>query len=109
MALCQFNEFFQDHRTVTYSRSIEFIGKALDSWAHRHGVKLVFSRPGKPLDNTYIESLNGRLRDECLNVNCFIYSLDHAQEVIGRWREGYHALLLHSSLVKLTPKEFLMQ
>lgn len=63
---------------ITVDNGPEFIGKALDSWAHRHGVKLVFSRPGKPVDNTYIESFNGRLRDECLNVNWFM-SLDHAR------------------------------
>ncbi len=47
----------------------EFISKALDKWAYENGVTLDFSRLGKPTDNAFIESFNGRLRDECLNVN----------------------------------------
>jgi len=47
----------------------EFISKAMDEWAHRNNVKLDFSRPGKPTDNAFIESFNGRLRQECLNQN----------------------------------------
>ena len=93
---------------ITVDNGPEFIGKALDAWAHRHGVKLVFNRPGKPVDNTYIESFNGRLRDECLNVNWFL-SLDHAREVIGQWQEDYNSIRPHSSLGRLTPEEFLVQ
>ena len=93
---------------ITVDNGPEFIGKALDAWAHRHGVKLVFNRPGKPVDNTYIESFNGRLRDECLNVNWFM-SLDHAREVIGQWQEDYNSIRPHSGLGRLTPEEFLVQ
>ena len=57
---------------ITVDNGPEFIGKALDAWAHRHNVKLIFNRPGKPVNNRYIESFNGRLRDECLNVNWFL-------------------------------------
>src|SRR5262249_50308220 len=53
----------------------EFISKVLDLWAHRHGVQLEFSRPGKPTDNAFIESFNGRLRQECLNQIGFSPSL----------------------------------
>ena len=49
----------------------EFTGRALDQWAYRHGVKLLFIRPGKPIDNAYIESFNGKFRDECLNQHWF--------------------------------------
>jgi putative transposase len=71
-------------------------------------VKLVFNRPGKPVDNTYIESFNGRLRDECLNINWFM-SLNHACEVIGQWQGDYNSIRPHSSLGRLTPEEFLVQ
>jgi putative transposase len=71
-------------------------------------VKLVFNRPGKPVDNTYIESFNGRLRDECLNMNWFM-SLHHAREVIDEWREDYHTIRPHSGLGHLTPEEFRVQ
>ena len=81
---------------ITVDNGPKFIGKALDVWAHRHGLKLVFNRPGKPVDNRYIESFNGRLRDECLNVNWFL-SLKYAREVIGEWWEDYNSIRPHSS------------
>jgi putative transposase len=93
---------------ITVDNGPEFIGKALDAWAYHHGVKLVFNRPGKPVDNTYIESFNGRLRDECLNMNWFM-SLHHAREVIDEWRENYHTIRPHSGLGYLTPEEFRVQ
>jgi putative transposase len=93
---------------ITVDNGPEFIGKALDAWAHRYGVKLVFNRPGKPVDNTYIESFNGRLRDECLNINWFM-TLDHAREVIRLWQKDYNSIRPHSSLGKLTPEEFQVQ
>jgi putative transposase len=83
----------------------EFIGKNLDAWACEHDVKLVFNRPGTPQDNAYIESLNGRLRDECLNLHWFM-SLKHAREVIWQWREEYQTVRPHSGLGGLTPEEF---
>ncbi len=93
---------------ITVDNGTEFIGNALDAWAHRHGVKLVFNRPGKPVDNTSIETFNDRLRDECLNVNWFL-SLKHAREVIAEWQKDYNSILPHSSLGKQTPEEFLVQ
>ena len=92
----------------TVDNGPEFIGKALDAWGHRHGVKPVFNRPGKPVDNTYIESFNGRLRDGCLNVNWFV-SLKHAREIIATWREGYNSTRPDSGSGRLTPEEFLDQ
>ena len=59
----------------------EFAGRALDEWAYRKGVKLSFIRPGKPIENAFAESFNGRLRDECLNTNWFL-SVKHARKVI---------------------------
>jgi len=86
----------------------EFIGKALDAWAYERGVKLTFIRPGKPVENAYIESFNGRFRDECLNENWFL-SLEHAKSIIERWRVDYNNARPHSSLGYLTPEEFIMR
>lgn len=63
----------------------EFISKALDRWASKNGVTLEFSRPGKPTDNAFVESFDGRLRDECLNTHLFL-SLEGARAKIEAWR-----------------------
>lgn len=86
----------------------EFISNALDEWAYRRGIKLHFIRPGKPVDNAFIESFNGRLRDECLNLNWFA-SLGQAKDVIQDWRMDYNNVRPHSSLGFLTPAEFAMR
>lgn len=83
----------------------EFSGSALDSWAHERGVKLCFIRPGKPVENAYIESFNGKFRDECLNEHWFT-SLKDAQEKIEAWRKDYNKHRPHSSLGNLSPEEF---
>lgn len=83
----------------------EFVSNEMDYWAHQNGVELCFTRPGKPTDNAYIESFNGRLRDECLNTNVF-YPLDDAREIIERWREDYNNWRPHSSLGNQTPVEY---
>ena len=84
----------------------EFAGKALDEWAYQNGIRLHFIRPGKPVENAYIESFNGRLRDECLNEHWFM-SLPHARQVIEEWRIDYNEARPHSSLGYLTPEEFI--
>lgn len=84
----------------------EFAGRALDEWAYQRKVKLCPINPGKPVENAYIESFNGRLRDECLNENWFI-SLDHARGIIEEWRVDYNEIRPHSSLGYLTPEEFI--
>ena len=86
----------------------EFISNALDAWAYQRGVKLTFIRPGKPVENAYIESFNGRLRDECLNENWFL-TLEHARRIIEKWRIDYNTARPHSSLGYLTPEEFIRQ
>jgi putative transposase len=86
----------------------EFIGNALDVWAYQRGVKLTFIRPGKPVENAYIESFNGRFRDECLNDNWFL-TLEHARGIIEKWRIDYNNERPHSSLGYLTPEEFIRQ
>jgi putative transposase len=90
---------------ITVDNGPEFISNVLDQWAHAHGVHLHFSRPGKPVDNAFIESFNGRLRDECLNTNWF-YGLEHAREIISDWIEDYNERRPHSSLAGLTPAEY---
>ena len=82
----------------------EFISKSLDLWAWSHGVQLDFSRPGKPTDNPFIESFNGKLREECLNQNWFL-SLDDAQEQMDTWRKDYNHKRPHRSLKGRTPHE----
>ena len=83
----------------------EFAGQALDVWAHERGVALDFIRPGKPVENAFIESFNGRFRDECLNEHWF-KSLDDARDEIERWRQDYNEVRPHSSLGDRTPNEY---
>ncbi len=90
---------------ITIDNGPEFAGRVLDEWAYRNGVKLSFIRPGKPIDNAYIESFNGRFRDECLNTNWFL-SLKHARDIIEDWRKDYNEVRPHSSLKGATPKEY---
>ena len=90
---------------ITIDNGPEFAGKALDEWAYRQGVKLNFIRPGKPIENAFVESFNGRFRDECLNTNWFL-SVKHAREVIEEWRRDYNEVRPHSSLKGITPKEY---
>jgi putative transposase len=90
---------------ITMDNGPEFTGRHLDEWAVRRGIKLNFIRPGKPMENAFAESFNGRLRDECLNTNWFI-NLKHAKEVIESWRQDYNQVRPHSSLKDLTPQEY---
>jgi putative transposase len=91
--------------SITVDHGTDFTSKALEEWAYQRGVKLDFTHPVKPTDNSHIESFNGRLRDECLNVSQFT-SLDDAREQIERWRVDYNAHRPHSSLGNLTPSEY---
>ncbi len=90
---------------ITIDNGPEFAGKALDEWAYRKSVKLNFITPGKPVENAYAESFNGRLRDECLNTNWFL-NLKHARNIIEDWRKDYNELRPHSSLKNMTPMEY---
>jgi putative transposase len=83
----------------------EFISNAMDEWAYSREVTLHFIRPGKPVDNAFMESFNARLREECLNLNWF-RSIEHARRVIEEWRVDYNETRPHSTLGFLTPKEF---
>ena len=77
----------------------------LHAWAYDAGVTLSFIRPGKPVENAYIESFNGRFKDECLNEHWFV-SLRHARRLIEEWRMEYNTEQPHSSLGYLTPEQF---
>ena len=90
---------------ITIDNGPEFAGKALDEWAYRKSIKLNFITPGKPVENAYAESFNGRLRDECLNTNWFL-NLKHARDVIEDWRKNYNEVRPHSSLKNMTPMEY---
>lgn len=83
----------------------EFTSLALDRWAHENGVVLRFIDPGKPVQNCYIESFNGKFRDECLNENWFV-NLADAKRKIEAYRVDYNTVRPHSSLGNLTPEEF---
>lgn len=86
----------------------EFISISLDKWAYDHGVVLDFSRPGKPTDNPFIESFNGSLRDECLNVHWFM-SLQDARAKIESWRQDYNHFRPHSALSDTAPAVYASQ
>ena len=83
----------------------EFTGKAMLNWAYRNGVSLRLIEPGKPNQNAYVESFNGRLRDECLNEHWFT-SLPHARLEIERWRREYNEERPKQGLGGLTPTQY---
>ena len=83
----------------------EFAGQVLDQWAHVNGVVLDFIDPGKPTQNAFAESFNGRLRDECLNESWFVRLAD-ARDTIEAWRVDYMVARPHSGLADRTPTEF---
>ena len=83
----------------------EFTSRALDAWAYARGVTLQFIEPGKPVQNAYVESFNGKLRDECLNEHWFV-SLPEARGIVETWRRDYNEARPHSGLGQLTPAEF---
>lgn len=83
----------------------EFTSRALDQWAYANGVSLKLIQAGKPTQNAYIESFNGKFRDECLNEHWFT-SLAHARAVIAAWRQDYNEARPHSALNYQPPAEF---
>ena len=91
--------------TIVIDNGSEFTGRALDAWANKHGVKLHFIDPGKPVQNAYIESFNGKFRDECLDLHWFT-DLADAKEKIESWRVEYNQVRPHSSLGNTTPEAF---
>jgi len=83
----------------------EFTSKALDQWAWLRGIEIHFIRPGKPVENCFVESLNGKFREECLSQNWFT-SLADARRLVADWRRDYNSVRPHRSLGGLTPSEY---
>jgi putative transposase len=83
----------------------EMTSRALDQWAYERGVRLRFIAPGKPVQNCFIESFNGRLRDECLNQHWF-RNLADARQIVAEWRVDYNRVRPHSALGGLSPEEY---
>lgn len=94
-------------RAICCDNGPEFAGRTLDQWADANGVMLDFIDPGKPVQNAYAESFNGRLRDEPLNESWFV-SLADARETIEAWRVDYNDARPHSGLADRTPTAFAM-
>ena len=95
---------FRVHTLLT-DNGKEFCGKAMLEWAHNRGVALRLIEPCKPNQNAYVESFNGRLRDECLNEHWFT-SLLHARTVIETWRREYNEERPKNALGGLTPEAY---
>jgi len=86
----------------------EFSGRLFDLWAYRNGVRIDFSRPGKPTDNCFVETFNGSYRDECLNVHWF-ETIDEARVKSEAWRVEYNESRPHQALGEMTPVAFALQ
>jgi putative transposase len=106
MALEEIVEIHGVPESIKVANRPEFISKEVDLWAYSRGVKLDFSRPGKPTDNAFIERFNGRFRQECLNQHWFL-SMEDAISKIEEWRKDYNQVRPHSSLRGKAPEEFL--
>ena len=91
--------------TIRTDKGPQFTSRALDQWAFEHGVELRLIQPGKPTQNGFIESFNGRFRDECLNKHWFKDIL-HARKTINYWRQDYSECRPHSSLAYQTQVKF---
>jgi putative transposase len=89
-------------KTIRVDQGSEFVSRDLDIWAYQKGVVLDFSRPGKPTDNSFIESFNGKLRSECLNTHWFL-SLDDARQKMEDWRRDYNEVRPHSAIGNKAP------
>ena len=92
-------------RAITVDNGSEFASRVMDAWAYRHGIQLDFIRPGKPVENGFIESFNGRLRDECLNVEVF-FTLEDVREKLAHWQQDYNHVRPHSALKGQAPASF---
>ena len=90
---------------IQVDNGTEFTSRVVDQWAYQQGVALHFIERGKPTQNAFIESFNGKFRDECLNQNWFT-DLADARRIIETWRVDYNTVRPHSSLGYQTPAEF---
>jgi len=92
-------------RAIRTDRGPEFTSRAMDRWAFGKGIDLKFIAAGKPTQNAYIKSFNGKFRDQCLNDQNFT-NLAHARALIAQWRRDYNEARPHSSLERMPPAEF---
>lgn len=92
-------------QTIVVDNGPEFHSRAVDAWAHGCGVALQFIRPGKPVDNAFVEAFNSRLRDECLNQHWFL-TLADARVTIEGWRLSYNTARPHRALNQLAPAQY---
>ena len=92
-------------RQIRSDNGPEFVSRAVDQWAYEQRLQWHTIQPGRPMENSYVESFNGRFRDECLNENWFS-SLADARHNIEQWRQDYNEARPHSSLQYRTPMEF---
>ena len=108
----QANNNFQNLNTedanVHWDNGAEFTSQVMDLWAYSNGVKIDFSRPGKPTDNAFVESFNGTFRAECLDAHWF-QNLADAKQIIETWRREYNESRPHRALANRTPEEFASQ
>ena len=95
-------------QTITVDNGPEFTGKSLHNWSRQNIVKLNFIAPGKPTQNAFIESFNGKFRNECLNQHWFT-TLNEARLLIEAWRQEYNQIRPHSSLGRIPPNLFAQQ
>jgi putative transposase len=86
----------------------EFTSRAFLAWTTLHGIRHILIQPGRPMQNGYIESFNGKFRDECLNEQWF-QSLSQARDCIAEWRKDYNEVRPHSSLGRIPPAQFAQQ
>jgi putative transposase len=98
-------ECFRTLASFVVCRGPEFTSRALDRWTYGQGIDLKLIAAGKPTQNAFIESFNGKFRDECLNDHYFT-NLAHARAVISAWRRDYNEARPHSSLGRIPPAEF---
>jgi putative transposase len=94
--------------SITVDNGSEFYSRAMEAWAYQYAVQLDFIRPGKPVENSYIESFSGRLQDECLNIQVF-FALADVREKLELWRQDYNQVRPHSSLSDHPPAIFARQ
>lgn len=95
-------------KVITLDNGTEFTCRHFDAWAYRRGIRLDFIRPGRPMENAFIESFNGRLRDECLNT-CWWVAIDEARRELENWRRDYNETRPHSSLADGVPAAYVAQ